>query len=141
METYTMKWEKRKDFLKKSCLIGLIAGIIVSVLLIIVSGGIQTGKDIWEAVVFVVIMILFSIAATCVIRMMKNGSSEGFAIGALGSFWGMCLGAFSGGTFGFVAGFIMMIIYGLLFIAVACFYAIYLPVTSVYYYIRQKNEK
>lgn len=86
---------------------------------------------------------LFFISFVAVFRMLFGGDGAGknFAIGAVNGVWIATLNAFTGSILGIVIGVFMLFFFIILFGILATIYAVYLPVTSIYYFIRARQEK
>ena len=140
MGYYEAAWTERKHFLATSSIIGMIISLVTTILS--AAGGMFEGMEGAAAGGFIVFFILFSILfipVVTIVRMM-GGKAEGFAIGMLSGLWTSMLSSIFDWGPGMVIGMIEFCIFGILFSIVALGYAVYLPVSSIYYFIKYKQE-
>ena len=140
MGYYQMLWEERKRFLKSSCILGAIIAIVLTI--VIGKQGISSVSDFFELILVFVVFSLFFIAVVAVARMIFGGGSAGgnFAIGAVNGLWMATLNAFTGSMLGIAIGLCMLFFFIILFGIVAAIYTIYLPISSIYYFIKARQE-
>ena len=150
MGYYESEWNERKSFLFKSMLIGAILAIALTILLGIFafkSEEVYTAGTVVQmiltliAVAFVGFLYLSAIVAVMRMVMSKSSVGGGIVTNFIRGFWLTVIGMFTGGWIGIVIGFLLMIVFIYLFVFVAFGYAIYLPISSIYLYIRYKREK
>ena len=144
MGTYTALWMERKKFLLSSMIIGAILTVLIAVWMLT---DIPEGRTVislaLEFVATVIGLFLFFTAVVAVGRMVFGKSSVGsnFATNVIIGFWSTIIGIMRGGVFGIVIGMLLMIVYWFLFVIVAVGYSIYLPISSIYYYVMYRKER
>lgn len=142
MGYYETVWEERKGFLIKSAVIGGIISLVTDILM--ATGGIFGGSTVFEAVGMFLTMLLFLamlfVPAVAIVRMMGR-KAEGFAIGILSGLWTAMLSSIFDFGPGVVLGIIELMLFGFLFMAVVAGYCVYLPVSSIYYFVRSRMER
>jgi len=142
MGYYEAAWEERKGFLIKASIIGGIISLITDILM--VAGGSFSGYNILQTVVsFLLALLLLAIffVPTVAIVMMMGGSAQGFAIGILSGLWTAMISSIFDFGPGMILGIIELMLFGTLFAIVAAGYCIYLPVSTIYYFVRSKMER
>ena len=141
MGQYELAWKERKSFLVVSAIIGGIIALITDVLILRAAyEEMDFGQIIIGSVACFVIMACIFIPIVTVVRMMGK-RAEGFAIGILCGLWSTMVSSLLNFGPGMVIGILEMIVFGFLFAAVAAGYCIYLPVSSIYYYVKYRQEK
>ncbi len=142
MGYYEAAWEERKGFLIKSSIIGGIISLITDVLM--AAGGMFSGSGIMESVggflLMLLVLAIFFVPTVAIVRMM-GGHAEGFAIGMLSGLWTAMLSSIFDFGPGMVLGIIELMLFGMLFAIVAAGYCVYLPVSTIYYFIRSRMER
>lgn len=142
MGYYEAAWKERKGFLIKAFIIGEIISLITDVLM--VAGGMFSGFGIMQTIVaFVLMLLLLAIffVPTVAIVMMMRGQAQGFAIGILSGLWTAMISSIFDFGPGMILGIIEMMLFGMLFAIVAAGYFVYLPVSSIYYFVRSRMER
>ena len=143
MGQYEQAWEERKGFLFSSLLIGGAIALVTTILMV-ANTGICSGQGIFGAILtFWVTMIVFSfifVPTVAIIRLM-GAKASGFAIGLLVGLWTTMISSLFDFGPGMILGIIEMFLFFTLFAIVAAGYSIYLPVSSIYYFIRSQMEK
>lgn len=146
MENYQELWEERKGFLKTSCLIGVIIALVCTALMgKYAFASVSNAGDFVTAIIVMLMLFvmfaLFFIAVVSVGRMVfgKSESGSNFAIGLVNGIWTATLNAFSGSLVGIVIGLCMALVFLIAFGIVAAIYAIYLPISSIYYFAKAKQ--
>lgn len=143
MNYYQKKWEERKRFLKSTCIISTIITIVIFVATLFCSAGFET---IWE-IVFIPIMFLgmdvVFTAYVAVFRMVFGKSNIGRGIGAnmLRSFWTLIVSSCFYSIPGMCLGLLLMVVFCFLLMICGVWYAIYLPITTIYYYLQARKER
>lgn len=140
MGTYTMRWEERKSFLFSSMIIGAVIAVIFTVLLATnISGGFL--ENVLPLIAFTLMAFLVLTAIVAVGRLVFGKSAGGnFATNAVNGLWGAVINTITGGGIGLVIGLLIFFVFFGLFMIVAVYYAVYLPVSSVYLFIKHKQE-
>ena len=142
MGYYQAIWEDRKEFLIKSVVIGGALSLIANVL-IVASGMYRGGKaiDIFLAflLMFLLLAIVFS-STVSIIRMMGD-EADGFAVGFLCGFKTTIRNTFFGFGIGTVIGIVKILLFAALFAITIAFYCVYLPVSTIYYFVRSRIER
>lgn len=141
MNYYEMRWNERKEFLKSSSIIGTIAALLFT-MWVAISSGFSSIAEVFEAVLTFVVLALLFTAIIVVTRMMRNhgGAGKGFAINMVNGLWIAAINAFTGSGIGIVIGLFLMFIFFWLFLIVAAIYAIYFPISTIYFYVMYKKQ-
>ncbi len=142
MGYYEAAWEERKGFLVKSVIIGGIIALVTDIMMA-ASGAFSNGGIMTLVGGFILVFLVFSmvfIPMVAIIRMMR-GKAKGFGIGILGGLWTMIVSSIFDFGPGMVLGVLELMLFGVLFMIVALGYSVYLPVSSIYYFVRCKMEK
>ena len=143
MGQYEQAWEERKGFLFSSLLIGGAIALVTTILMV-ANTGICSGQGFFGAILtFWVTMIVFSfifVPTVAIIRMM-GAKASGFAIGLLVGLWTTMVSSLFDFGPGMILGLIEMLLFFTLFAIVAAGYSVYLPISSIYYFIRSRMEK
>ena len=144
MGEYEYLWNERKEFLLSSLKIGAIATVCICVfgLIAIISAGTPWWQAILALLVMMIPSILIVVPAVAVGRLVfGSGVIGGGAITRfLNGIWMMIWGILTGGWFGLVIGLLLCMIFVWVFGAVVIGYAIYLPISSIYLYVKYKKE-
>lgn len=141
MGYYEAAWEERKGFLIKSSIIGGIISLITNILM--AAGGVYSDgvmETVVEFLLMLVVLAIVFIPTVAIVRMM-GAQAEGFAIGMLSGLWTTMLSSIFDFGPGMILGLIKLMIFGCLFMVVALGYCVYLPVSSIYYFVRCKMER
>lgn len=142
MGYYEAAWKERKGFLIKSSIIGGIISLITDIMM--VAGGTFSGFGTAQTVVGFVLALLFLeifLVPMVAIVMMMGGQAQGFAIGMLSGLWTAMISSIFDFGPGMILGIIELMLFGTLFAIVAAGYCIYLPVSTIYYFVRSRMER
>lgn len=139
MDYYEMRWNERKRLLISSSIIGSIAALLL-IVWGVVTMGFSSITEVFQAAVALVFLALLFTAIIVIVRMIKNGTGEGFAINMLNGFWMVVINSFSASMIGMVIGLFMMVVFFWLFLIVAAIYAMYFPISTIYFYVKYKKE-
>ena len=143
MGTYTVLWMERKSFLFSSMIVGAILTVAIAIwMLTDIPEGRTFISLAFEFVATVIGLFLFFTAVVAVGRMVfgKSSVAGNFATNVIVGFWSTIIGIIRGGVFGIVIGMFLMIVFAFLFAVVAAGYAIYLPISSIYYFVMYRRE-
>ena len=142
MGTYTALWMERKKFLFSSMIIGAIITVVLAVVMLFNPPEGTMIELVFSYIATVVGLFLFFTAVVAVGRLVFGKGSAGgnFATNVIVGFWSTIIGIIRGGVFGIVIGMFLMIVFTFLFAVVAAGYAIYLPISSVYYFVMYRKE-
>ena len=143
MGQYEAAWEERKGFLFSSLLIGGAIALVTTILMV-ANTGICSGNGFFVGVLtFLVTLAVFSVIfvpSVAIIRMM-GGKATGFGIGILVGLWTTMISSLFDFGPGMILGLIELATFCMLFCVFAAGYSVYLPISSIYYFIRCRMEK
>ena len=144
MNNYEMLWNERKQFLKVNSMIGAILSVGLNIWFYKDSFGISA---FWKcgglgSLIFTTLLgfLLFT-ACISIARMMKEQGQTGLLIGFLTGFLSVIIRTAKTGVVGLSFGMVMMFVFGGLFLIVAAGYSVYLPVSSIYRFVKYKQEQ
>lgn len=144
MGYYETIWEDRKRMTFTSLIAGGIIGLIVAIATC-VNAGYGFWGDLGQGILMFLIITLFLTAMIIIIRSIHQGSAAGVAAGAgvgiLASLIGAIASSARGGGIGLVLSFCMLIIFLFVLLVVAAIYAIYIPISDIYYFVKAKQER
>lgn len=143
MGQYEAAWEERKGFLFSSFLIGGVIALITTILMV-ANTGICSGNGIFAGILtfWVTYMVfLFIFVPTVAIIRMMGGKATGFGIGILAGLWTTMISSLFDFGPGMILGLIELMLFLTLFVIYAICYSVYLPISSLYYFIRCRMEK
>lgn len=142
MGNYTQQWNERKKFLLINLIISSVLALGLTIWGVISSiDSIETISD-WLLVPVLYIGIDLSLfSCISVIRIVWGKSSfNSFGTNMVAGLWATLMGCFTGGWVTLILGLFLLMVFGFLLAVVILFYMIYLPVSSVYLFIRAKAE-
>ncbi|MBP3569623.1 MAG: hypothetical protein J6K04_10710 [Lachnospiraceae bacterium] len=140
MGTYTVRWEERKSFLFSSMVIGAVLAVCFAALLLYL-GKDEIMENLLPVIGTALISFLLFTAIIAVGRLVFGKNAGGnFATNAVNGLWCAVINSVTGGGIGLVIGLLIFFIFFWLFLIVAAYYAIYLPISSVYLFIKHKQE-
>ena len=144
MNTYTTKWNERKKFLFSSTIIGAALAILFLVFFIISNGpGSRFAlEDILFAFLFFLVLVLIFTPLILVGRLVfsKNSIGGSFATNTISGLFYMAMDMMSGGYIRATIGVFMFVLFGALFLLTVAIYVVYLPVSTIYFYVMYKKE-
>ncbi|NLP16745.1 MAG: hypothetical protein GX379_06890 [Clostridiales bacterium] len=142
MNNYEMEWIERKELLKSSLIFGTIVSFLFILFFSITNSAINSIGDVFEAFTAFLFFALVFTATMIVVKMIKRGGvGQGIFITLLYGVWTAAKNAFAGSMLGVALGVLIMIVFFWLFLIVVAIYAIYVPISSIYYYTMYKKQK
>lgn len=142
MNNYEMEWIERKELLKSSLIFGTIVSFLFILFFSITNSAINSIGDVFEAFTAFLFFALVFTATMIVVKMIKKGGvGQGIFITLLYGVWTAAKNAFAGSMLGVALGVLIMIVFFWLFLIVVAIYAIYVPISSIYYYTMYKKQK
>lgn len=147
MKSYEMLWNERKSFLFSSMAAGGVIAIFLGVLataIMIYENKMMDGfvGNVFEIIGSTLLLFIMFSACIAVGRLVFGKSSVGgnFATNMVHGFWVTVVNTITGGWLGLMLGLFLCFVFFWLFMAVTIGYSIYLPVSSIYLYVKYKKE-
>ena len=143
MGYYESAWKDRKSFLFSSMLIGAVLAIAFAVFM---AFNLTEGYSFFENVMGVIgvaligFVVFSALVAVGRLVFFKNAAGGNFATNFVNGVWLTIVSMITGGWFGLVIGLLLCFVFLWLFAIVVIGYAVYLPISSIYLFIRYKKE-